>query len=269
MRSLNPGLILMCLLPLTASAQSTNDEELNCVIAPNRVINLSTAVEGVISELKVEKGDVVKKGQVLGSLQSDVERESVALAKMRVDMQAQIAARKEQLSSAQRKYDRSVELSDRKFISSEMLDEIRTDLEVARLNYEDALENRRLAEVELNRAQAQYNLRQFESPIDGIVVERFLSEGEFAQAQTILRLASIDPLKVEVVAPIALYGSIKAGMKATIAPEAPLSGSYEATVKQVDQIVDAASGLFGIRLDLPNPNNRLPAGIECTVRFDR
>jgi multidrug efflux pump subunit AcrA (membrane-fusion protein) len=148
-----------------------------------------------------------------------------------------------------------------------MLDEIRTDLEVARLSYEGALENKRLAAVELDRAQAQYGLRIIKSPLDGYVIERFLSEGEFAQAQAILTIASIDPLHVEVVAPIALYGAIKPGMKARVKPEAPLDGSYDATVKIVDRVVDAASGLFRIRLVLPNPKGRLPAGIECRVEF--
>ena len=35
----------------------------------------------------------------------------------------------------------------------------------------------------------------------------------------------------------------------------------------VDRVVDAASGTFGVRLELPNPNYALPAGLKCKVRF--
>jgi multidrug efflux pump subunit AcrA (membrane-fusion protein) len=35
----------------------------------------------------------------------------------------------------------------------------------------------------------------------------------------------------------------------------------------VDRVVDAASGTFGIRLEIPNPGNRIPAGLKCKVRF--
>lgn len=241
--------------------------DLGCVIEPNRTINLSTAVEGVLSEIKVEKGDAVEKGQVLATLQSDVERATVEVARLRMNMNSRIEARKEELDSAKRKYDRSIELSGRNFISSEMLDEIKTKFEVARFDYQDALEERRLAAADLARAEAQYRLRAIESPIDGIVVERLLSEGEFAQAQPILRLASVDPLHVEVSAPIDYYGNVKVGMRATVVPEAPLEGRYEAIVTIVDRVVDAASGLFRIRLELPNPDGRLPAGIECSVEF--
>ena len=52
-------------------------------------------------------------------------------------------------------------------------------------------------------------------------------------------------------------------------PEAPVNGAYQARVKVVDQVVDAASGTFGVRLELPNPGYRLPAGLKCKVRFPR
>ena len=40
-----------------------------------------------------------------------------------------------------------------------------------------------------------------------------------------------------------------------------------ATVTIVDQVLDAASGTIGIRLELPNPGYALPAGIRCHARF--
>jgi hypothetical protein len=36
----------------------------------------------------------------------------------------------------------------------------------------------------------------------------------------------------------------------------------------VDQVLDAASGTFGVRLALPNPGQQLPAGIRCKVQFE-
>jgi len=38
-------------------------------------------------------------------------------------------------------------------------------------------------------------------------------------------------------------------------------------VKMVDRVIDAASGTFGIRLELPNRNREIPAGARCRVRF--
>jgi multidrug efflux pump subunit AcrA (membrane-fusion protein) len=57
-------------------------------------------------------------------------------------------------------------------------------------------------------------------------------------------------------------------MQGVVTPEAPLNGtSYNARVSVVDRVVDAASGTLGVRLELPNPGYRLPAGLKCKVRF--
>jgi multidrug efflux pump subunit AcrA (membrane-fusion protein) len=82
-----------------------------------------------------------------------------------------------------------------------------------------------------------------------------------------MRLAQIDPLNVEVILPVSQLLSIKVGMRAKVIPEAPIGGQYSAEVKIVDKVIDAASGTFGVRLELPNPNYRLPAGLKCRVIF--
>jgi multidrug efflux pump subunit AcrA (membrane-fusion protein) len=98
-------------------------------------------------------------------------------------------------------------------------------------------------------------------------MERFLSPGEFVEDQPVLKLAQIHPLYVEVFAPVELLGSIKVGMSADVSPEEPVGKVYKARVTIVDQVVDAASGTFGVRLELPNPKYRLPAGLKCKVTF--
>jgi hypothetical protein len=63
------------------------------------------------------------------------------------------------------------------------------------------------------------------------------------------------------------FGKIQPGMSAEIIPEQPVGGSYQATVTVVDKVFDAASATIGIRLDLPNPDYILPAGLKCQIRF--
>lgn len=129
------------------------------------------------------------------------------------------------------------------------------------------LSNRRLAELELNRSIAELNQRTLRSPITGVVVKRFLHPGEFVNRNPILELAQLDPLRVEVFAPISLLSKLAVGMRAQVMPEAPVGGTHAARVTVVDRVVDAASSTFGVRLELPNPNYRLPAGLKCRVRF--
>ncbi|MBE0597923.1 MAG: hypothetical protein IH614_11695 [Desulfuromonadales bacterium] len=60
---------------------------------------------------------------------------------------------------------------------------------------------------------------------------------------------------------------IKKGMRGEVIPEAPVGGKLQAEVIIVDRMVDAASGTFGVRLQLPNASLRVPPGIKCRVRF--
>lgn len=145
------------------------------------------------------------------------------------------------------------------------------ELKVAEAELALAVDNRKLAGHEAQRLEAVVRQRQLRAPFAGVVTDRLQQPGELAftgeGARPILKLAQTHPLRVEVVLPVALIGSIKPGRSADIVPEAPLKGSWRATVKVVDRVVDSASGSFGVRLELANPNGEIPAGVKCRVRF--
>lgn len=83
-----------------------------------------------------------------------------------------------------------------------------------------------------------------------------------------LKIADLGTLYVEVLVPIREWRNIRPGQMATVLPEPAVGGRYEATVLSVDPVFDAASGTFGVRLELPNPDFALPAGIKCLARFE-
>ena len=82
-----------------------------------------------------------------------------------------------------------------------------------------------------------------------------------------MKLAQIDPLRVEVFAPISLLGKLKTGMRADVRPEGKWQPLYQAKIIVVNKVVDSASGTFGVRLEMPNPNNAISAGLACSVEF--
>ena len=129
------------------------------------------------------------------------------------------------------------------------------------------LTNKRLGELELQRAVAELGQRVLRSPVNGVVVERLMSRGEFAKQSPIVKIAQLDPLRVEVFAPVPMLGKIRVGMRGQVMPAAPIGGSHPARVAIVDRVVDTASSTFGVRLELPNPGQRLPAGLKCKVRI--
>lgn len=260
------GLVTLLLTaPLTGQA-----DIFECLMQPAQTVEIRSSVEGLIRRVHVQRGDDVKADQILVELDSNAERSAVALAKFRAGTDGRIAASTNRMEFATKKAERSRELHSKQFISVQARDEADTERRLAESELKEAMENRELARLEYRRAVDLLNLRTLRSPFNGVVVDRILNPGDLAESGTgvkpILKLAQIDPLRVEVIMPLAAYGKVQPGMQAHIIPEG-LGGRFPATVTVVDKVFDAASGTFGVRLELPNPKGSLPSGIHCQVDF--
>jgi RND family efflux transporter MFP subunit len=242
-------------------------ETFDCLIKPYVVVNVSSAVEGVLKTVTVDRGDTVQQEQILASLESGAEQAAVARQRAQAAMEAPVKINQERLELSTRQLLRSKGLYQKSLLAADELDKTETTKRLAELNLREALENQRLAELELQRAIEELARRTIKSPITGVVIERLRNPGEFADENPILTLAQMHPLRVEVFLPVALLGQVDVGRRAEVMPETPVDGVYEARVTVVDRVVDAASGMFGVRLELPNPTYRLPAGLKCQIRF--
>jgi len=250
-----------------APAPEADPTELDCLIEPQKSVVVSAPVIGVVSEVLVERGDFVEQGQVVARLESRIEAANVALAKERAEGEAELKGSEARLEFEQRRLERSQSLHHEGVVSDRELDEVESARLVAEAALLQARENRGLAVLELRRAKAALERRTIESPVKGVVVKVILKQGEYADPPQVVELAQIDPLRVEVFAPVSRLGTIAVGMIGQVIPEQPVGGVYEAEVVVVDKVVDAASGTFGVRLALPNPDTSLPAGLKCRVRF--
>jgi len=241
--------------------------EMACVIKPYAEISIGTPVEGVIQTVPVDRGDWVTKGQVIVTLESSLEEATVALARSKADAEAVLKSSQVKIGFSTRKLERALDLFKTNSIARHEVDEAQTEKALAEMSYQEAAENKRLAELELNRATAALHLHSIRSPISGVVVDRLLSPGELARQTPVMKLAQINPLRVEVFAPISLLGRLKVGMRADVRPEGKGQPVHQAKIMVVNKVVDSASGTFGVRLEMPNPNNAISAGLACTVEF--
>jgi RND family efflux transporter MFP subunit len=249
---------------MDARAQSL---EFDGLIEPALSVKVGSNTIGILETVPVDRGDMVKDGQVVATLQAGVEKATMDLAKAKAELDATIKAKRAELEYAERSKQRKKELYEKKTLSFQEWDEAETKRVLAELALNEALEGKRLAELEYKRSVEVVKRMSIRSPINGVVVERLLCQGEYVENQPIMRLAQIDPLYVEVIMPVSTLGSVKVGMFAEVKPEAPVGGVYKAKVTIVDKVVDAASGTFGVRLELPNPDYKLPPGLKCKVVF--
>jgi len=258
--------LLAVRLLATPGAGAAAEASFDCVIDPSRTIKVSSPDIGLLAEVSVERGDRVTRGQVIARLESAVEIGNVALRRTRAEATADVEAQEERLALARKTYERGTQMAANAAIPEQELDELQTkvrinELELARVELE-----RELARLELDRARAALEKRTIRSPNDGVVTARQLSPGEFVDNDTfIVEIAQLDPLYVEAFLPVSLYPRVHQGMKALVKPKEPFTGSYEAEILTVDQVLDSASGTFGLRLVLPNPGQSLPAGLRCEV----
>lgn len=268
------GLALAASLPIamatyapTVSAQS-GTQPLGCIIEPQKQADVGSPLVGVVDDVMVDRGAVVRKGQVIATMRSDVERANVESARSRATADAEIHAANANREVAKIKMKRTFELLRLGFASQLEYDQARGEFDIADQRLAQAREGKQLAERELQGAMAQLRQRTVRAPFDGVVVDRLIQPGERVDGKPIFRVAALNPLRVEVIVPSALYGQIREGMTIPVQPEFAGASAVSARVVQVDRLVDAASGTFRARMDMPNPKKDVPAGVRCKIAMN-
>lgn len=239
----------------------------DCLIEPSQVVKVNSSVEGVIDAITADRGQFVRRGQVVAQLRSAVETAGVAVARARAANVYSIGAAESRARYLGAKQARSERL--RTYLAQDSVEEAQANAQAAAMQTNEAQLSRRVAGLEYAQQQRLLAERTVRSPIDGVVTERAMAPGEYRanEASHILTIAQLDPLYVEVFAPISQLKSVALGDTASVFPEDPVGGRYTARVTVIDRVFDAASGTFGMRLELRNPGNRLPAGLRCRIQF--
>ena len=255
------------LVPTIAGAQTARPakQPVACLIGPERVADIGSPVVGVVSAMNVDSGDEVHEGQALVLLRSDVESANVHAAEARAIIDADVRAAEANLELARQRHQRARELQDQGFVSSQATDQARAEHDVAAQKLEQARGQKQVSVRELGIVQAQLGQRTVRSPFTGVVTDRFINAGERVEEKPMLRLAMLNPLRVELVLPASRYGTVALNDRVSVIPDLPGAAPAMARVTLVDKVIDAASNTFRVRLSLPNPGHKLPAGARCRV----
>lgn len=257
---------VLALVPALCAAQG-----FDCLIEPSEVVEVRAPTDGVISAITVQRGDLVKRGQVLVRLESTADEAVVALARHRARMDGQIASARTRIDYASKKLARMNDLVKDNFTSALARDEADAERRLAEAELQSALETQELARLDLKRSEAQLALRTMTAPFSGVVVDRMLNPGDLAESgagrKPVLKIARIDPMRVDVALPAALFGRVQVGRPARVTP-AIGAQAFPGTVRGVDRVIDAASGTFVARLEVANPKGAVPGGARCQASID-
>lgn len=189
-------------LCLSAAAAGAQDTRVDCVVEPAQKLKIGSATLGILKSVPVNRGATVKAGDIIARLDSSVEEANVALSRAQSESTASIEAQQTRVELFRRRLDRQNQLS-KGIVTQEKLDQVEADYEIGRRDLQTEILKHKLAGIELQRAEAQLELRMIRSPIRGIVTERLMSAGEFVrQDRAIFTLVQLDPLYVEAYLPV-------------------------------------------------------------------
>ncbi|MCL2026530.1 MAG: efflux RND transporter periplasmic adaptor subunit [Leptospirales bacterium] len=122
-------------------------------------------ISGVLNSVRVSPEDVVKKGQVLATIDSTEIDQSLMKVNTRLES-SRLA-----MDLAQRRYNSKKELFKEKLISAR-------DLEQGEIEYKTAVNDHKLLQLEQAEIRRQKTYSTIVSPIDGVVAQSFIGDAE-------------------------------------------------------------------------------------------
>lgn len=238
---------------------------------------LYAKVSGYVQWIHVDKGDRVKKGEVLAQLEvPEVEKEYQSAQAAVAESLAEYQRAEADANLKQLTYERTKGVRD-----SEPTVVSPQEVDVAHAASESAAGNVRLAKAHLDKARAELGklqvLAQFAkvtAPFDGVVSERFVDRGALIQpganssGSPVVSVVRIDSVRVYISVPEVNVAQIARGATAQVRLDALAGRLFSGKVTRFADAVDPQSRTMKTEIDLPNPDHRILPGMFGTITLD-
>lgn len=202
-------------------------------------VTLRPEIAGRITEILFREGAPVTRGETLVRLDPSI---NVAEARQA----------RANLTLAKAKYERSVDLAGRNFISGQAKDEARNNLEIAA--------------SALALAEAKLRKTELKAPFSGIIGLRVVSVGDYVrEGADLVNLQAIDPLKVDFRVPENFLKQVQVGQSVEVTLDALPGKTYEGKVFALDPLVDTAGRAIVIRAQVRNQDTAMRPGMFARV----
>jgi len=238
-------LFLLTLVGLTYST-SVRAEEVQGLVLPFKEVHISSPnIQDNVKDIQVDEGDQVKHGQVLAHLLNDRE-------------QLEVKRCENLIKRTEFEYEGMKKLADEKIASKDSEVEKETDLQAAKLQYQ--------------LAQTALEEKTIKSPLSGIVVKRYKEPGESVdRTEKLFDIVNIDQVYIQFYLDPSLIEKLTLKDKVAVRFPSFNNGAqkFEALVSFIDPRIDAASGLFRVKLLLDNPNHDIKAGMRAVSDFTK
>lgn len=222
---------------------------------PYRIAEVRAQVPGMVSAIRVDRGDPVSAGQVMAVLDAQGIRSSAAGAR------AQVAAAEANLALAQQRYESSRKLYEAGAISQIDFQAAQAALEAAR---------GQLAAAQAQSASASESARQatITAPFAGEVSSRMVNVGEAVNpGQALFQVVNSTALELAGQIPVRAASSVQRGQPVEFTIDAYPGQVFVGEVERVEPVADPTTRRVGVYLRMPNTGRTLVGGLYATGRI--
>lgn len=242
------------------------------IIAPMRLVDVGTQVNGPIHKLYVDYNSAVKAGDLVAQI--DPTTYEARLAQDQANLmaaQANVEQTTAKLVQAEKELDRTRKLAGQKMLSETELDSATAVRDALAAQLKVSLASVDQARAALRLSQANLGYTTIRSPVDGVVITRNVSQGQTVvssmNAMTLFRIATdLRTIQVEASIPEADIGRIQEGQRVTFTVDAHET-VFTGTVAQVRMSASTQQNVvtYPVMVKADNPDNKLFPGMTAII----
>ena len=236
------------------------------IVVENQV-DVETQREGVVAKVNVDAGTMVRKGQLLGTLddrQIAADKEA-ADAKVRSSA-ADLKGWEGELKVLQSDRERAEKMWEAQLITKQDLEHARYKVEADQYDVERVRENLRNAQATAKSLALELEKTRIQSPFDGVVARRYVRVGQrVATGDRLFWVTAVGPLRVKFMLPERFLGQVKKGDELSVTA-ADDQQKHTAKVMQVSPVVDPSSGTIEVLAEVMGSAGDLRPGMTANIR---
>ena len=246
-------------------------------VTPRRRATVSTQITGTLTQVLIEEGDHVAKGQVLARLEDSALRAGLGAARANLaSARAQVATAQAQLAQAQADERRQAELLASGMVTKQAGEQARTAVATGVAQLDGRRRDADAANAALTQAQVNFDYSVVRAPFAGVVTEKAAQVGEIVSPLSagggftrtgVGTIVDMDSLEVDVDVGEAYIGQVKADMPAEAVLDAYPDWKIPAHVIAIVPAADRGKGTVKVRVALEQKDARLVPDVAARVSF--